>query len=107
MPLVAITRLAPALACLGLAGLAWGPYTMIEISLLQRLVPAHLRGQFFGARATLLAACSPVGAACGGLLLASLPGGAVIGLSAAACVVVGLSGLASPLRQVGRERPVS
>ena len=107
LPLVALTRLVPALAVMGVAGLIWGPYTMIEISLLQRLVPAPLRGQFFGARATLLAVCAPVGAVCGGLLLTSLSGGAVIGLSAAGCIAVGIAGILSPLRSVARGEPPS
>jgi len=102
LPLVAVTHLIPAVAFMGIAGLIWGPYTMIETSLLQRLVPAQVRGQFFGARATLLAACSPVGAACGGLLLTSLSGRTVIGLSAAGCIAVGIGGILSPLRSIAR-----
>jgi hypothetical protein len=40
---------------------SWAPYTPIETSLLQRLVPAEVRGQVFGARHSLVVAATPLG----------------------------------------------
>jgi MFS family permease len=105
-PLVFIHHLPPALAFIGLAGAAWAPYTPIETSLLQRLVPAHIRGQVFGARYALLVAAAPLGAALGGVLLTSMSGALVIGISGIACILAGLGGLAAPaLRALPRADP--
>ena len=49
-PLFFIRQLPLAMVFLGVAGASWAPYTPIETSLLQRLVPAEIRGQVFGAR---------------------------------------------------------
>jgi hypothetical protein len=86
------------LACglLFLGGLMWGPYTPMETTLLQRNVPKAQLGRVFGARSTLLIGGSPLGLAIGGMLLAFVPSTVVIALSAFACILVGLSGLASP-----------
>ena len=75
----------------------WGPYTPMETTLLQRNVPRAQLGRVFGARSTLLIGGSPLGLATGGLLLAFVPSTSVIALSAFACILVGLSGLASPI----------
>jgi hypothetical protein len=91
---------------LGVAGACWAPYTPMETTLLQRLVPAEIRGQVFGARHSLVVAATPLGAACGGLLLQYLPAPLVIAISGLACIVAGLSGLALPsLRQLQRGSP--
>jgi len=50
----------------------------------------------FGARSTLLTGGSPLGLAVGGILLAFVPATSVIAFSELACILVGLSGLASP-----------
>jgi|SRR5579859_176934 len=82
-------------------GLMWGPYTPMETTLLQRSIPKEELGRVFGARSTLLTGGSPFGLAVGGLLLAFVPPTGLIALSALACIVVGLGGLASPtLRRV-------
>lgn len=74
----------------------WGPYTPMETTLLQRNVPKAQLGRVFGARSTLLIGGSPLGLASGGILLAFVPSTGVIALSAIACILVGLSGLALP-----------
>lgn len=102
-PLFLIQQLVPAMIFLGLAGAAWAPYTPMETSLLQRLVPAEVRGQVFGARLALVVAAAPLGAALGGVLLQYLSAPLVIAISGVACILAGLGGLASPsLRQLQR-----
>ena len=96
LPLVFLPSLVTAMVFLALAGCVWGPYNTIETSLLQRLVPAHQRGQVFGARSALASATGPVGLLIGGALLDRLSSSNVIGLSALACVVVGVVGLSTP-----------
>jgi MFS family permease len=100
-PLFFIHQLPLAMLFLGLAGASWAPYTPMETSLLQRLVPAEIRGQVFGTRHSLVAAAAPLGAALGGVLLQYFSAPLVIGLSGVACILAGLGGLASPsLRQL-------
>lgn len=101
-PLVLITQQPLAMLVFALAGGVWAPYMTIETSLLQRLVPPHLHGRIFGARATIIIAAAPLGAALGGVLLGALSAPAVIGISGLACVVAGIAGLCSPLRSVRR-----
>lgn len=95
-PLFFVSQLVPAMIFLGLAGAAWAPYTPMETSLLQRLVPAEVRGQVFGARLALVVAAAPLGAALGGVLLQYLSAPLVIAISGVACILAGLGGLASP-----------
>src|SRR5690349_5204372 len=71
-------------------------YTPMETTLLQRLIPAEIRGQVFGARYSLVVAAAPLGAALGGVLLRSFSAPLVIAISGIACVLAGLGGLASP-----------
>ena len=102
-PLLVIRQLPLAMLCLGLAGASWAPYTPMETTLLQRLIPAEQRGQVFGARHSLVVAAAPLGAALGGLLLQWLAAPLVIAISGLACILAGLGGLASPaLRQLPR-----
>src|SRR5262249_54486591 len=68
-PLFFIRQLPLAMLFLGVAGASWAPYTPMETTLLQRLVPPEIRGQVFGARHSIVAAAAPLGAAFGGLLL--------------------------------------
>jgi MFS family permease len=107
LPLVFVPNLVAAMVCLGLAGCAWGPYITIETTLLQRLVPAHQRGQVFGARTALITATGPIGLLVGGVLLDHLAAAVVIGISAVACICTGVAGLFSPalraVRRVGQE----
>ncbi len=103
VPLVWLTSLPLAMLFFAVAGCAWAPYTTIETTLLQRLIPAHLRGQVFGARSTLISASGPLGVFIGSVLLQFLTANLVIGISALACILAGLGGLLSPrLRQINR-----
>jgi MFS family permease len=105
-PLFFIRRLPLAMLFLGAAGASWAPYTPMETTLLQRLVPAGIRGQVFGARHSLVVAATPLGAACGGVLLHYLSAPVVIAISGVACILAGLGGLVSPsLRQLQRGDP--
>jgi predicted MFS family arabinose efflux permease len=105
-PLFFIRQLPLAMLVLGVAGASWAPYTPMETTLLQRLVPAEIRGQVFGARHSLVVAATPLGAACGGLLLQYLPAPLVIAISGLACILAGLGGLVSPsLRRLQRLSP--
>jgi predicted MFS family arabinose efflux permease len=74
----------------------WAPYTAVEISTIQRLVPAHQHGAVLGARRAVLVLASPAGAAVGGLLLEKLSAPTVIALSGVACLVVGCMCLINP-----------
>jgi predicted MFS family arabinose efflux permease len=95
-PLFLIHQLPLAMLFLAVAGVSWAPYMPMETTLLQRLVPAEIRGEVFGARHSLIAAAAPLGAACGGLLLQVVSAPVVIALSGLACVMAGLGGLLSP-----------
>lgn len=95
-PLFFVRQLPLAMLFLGAAGASWSPYTPIESSLLQRVVPAEIRGQVFGARHSLVVAAGPLGAALGGVLLQYLSAPLVIALSGLACILAGLGGLVSP-----------
>ncbi len=97
LPLVVLKNLAGAMIVLALAGFAWAPYSVIETTMLQRLVPGEIRGQVFGARATLTIAAAPLGSALGGFLLEYASTPVVIGLSAIGCVFAGCIGLLSPV----------
>jgi predicted MFS family arabinose efflux permease len=100
-PLLFIRQLPLAMLFLGVAGASWAPYTPMETTLLQRLVPAEIRGQVFGARHSLVVAAAPLGAAFGGMLLQYLSAPLVIAISGLACILAGLVGLISPsLRQL-------
>jgi MFS family permease len=103
-PLFFIRRLAPAMLLLALAGTSWAPYTPMETTLLQRLIPAEIRGQVFGAWHSLVVAAAPLGAAFGGVLLEYLSAPLVIAISGLACILAGLAGFLSPsLRRLQRE----
>jgi MFS family permease len=106
-PLFFVRRLPLAMLFLGVAGASWSPYTLMETTLLQRLIPAEMRGQVFGARHSLVVAATPLGAVFGGVLLQYLSVPLVIAISGLACILAGLGGLASPsLRQLQREKPL-
>jgi predicted MFS family arabinose efflux permease len=103
-PLFFIRQLPLAMLFLGVAGASWAPYTPMEVTLLQRLIPVEIRGQVFGARHSLVVAAAPLGAAFGGVLLQYLSAPLVIAVSGIACILAGLGGLLSPpLRQLQRE----
>lgn len=96
LPMVFIDELWSACGLLFLGGLMWGPYTPMETTLLQRNIPRTQLGRVFGARSALLSGGSPLGLATGGILLAFVPSTIIIALSAFACILVGLIGLAAP-----------
>lgn len=86
------------------AGIIAAPFFPIEQAAIQRLVPAHLRGEVFGARGSLGISGYPLGGAMGGLLLDYFSAPMVIGLSTLACIASGFMGLLSPtLRGLTRE----
>jgi len=95
-PLALLKSLPAALLLLALGGFIAGPFFVIGRSLIQRLVPVHLRGQVFGVQGALGTAGYPLGGTVGGPLADTLTAPLAIGLSAASCVAVGLGGLFSP-----------
>jgi predicted MFS family arabinose efflux permease len=106
VPLFFIRQLRLVMLFLGVAGASWAPYTPMGTTLLQRFVPAAIRGRVFGARHSLVAAAAPLGAAFGGVLLQYLSAPLVIATSGLACVLAGLGGLVSPsLRPLQPGRP--
>lgn len=96
LPIGIVRSLPLAMIFMGFSGFIWAPYMVIETSLVQRLAPASLRGQIFGARATLNITGTPLGAAVGGFLVRYTSPPVVIALSALACVMTGVAGLLSP-----------
>jgi MFS family permease len=96
LPLLVITATVPAMLVLAVGGLVWAPYTALEASLLQRVVPARALGRVFGVRRAVTAAATPLGAAAGGLLLDRTAPTAVIGLSAITCMLAGTAALCAP-----------
>lgn len=93
-----------AMLLLGLGGVAWGPYSTMKNTLIQRLIPPHLRGEVFGAQYMILVLGTPLGALAGGLLLDRFSAAAVLAISAIWCIVAGIGGMLSPaLRGVMRE----
>ncbi|MDQ2811622.1 MAG: MFS transporter [Actinomycetota bacterium] len=86
---LALVRLLP-VACAFMAGTsaADGPYYPISRSIIQRTVPAHLRGRVLGARLALSAGAFPLGAALAGLAL---------GAFSVAAVLVGMAAVYVPL----------
>ena len=77
------------------SGLIWGPYMGLEATTLQRLIPQTQHGEVFGARQAFVGPAAPLGMALGGLMLIALSPRWVLGLSALACVLAGVLGLAS------------
>lgn len=103
-PLIIVHSLPLALLCLALGACSWAPYTPIETSLLQRLIPPVMMGQVFGARLAITTAAAPFGALVGGFLLVYLSPSLVIGISGIACILAGIGGFMSPtMRSLGRK----
>jgi len=101
-PLIIVHSLPLALLCLALGAFSWAPYTPIETSLLQKLIPPSMRGQVFGARLAIITAASPLGTLIGGFLLQYLSPSVVIGISSIACILAGVGGFLSPtMRSLG------
>jgi MFS family permease len=96
VPLLFVHALPVAMLVMGLAGCAAAPYYIAEQSVTQRLVPARLRGEVFGARGAVNVAGYPLGGAIGGLLMGFLTPPLVIGSAALLCMTMGVACLAIP-----------
>lgn len=92
-PLFFLTQLPPVLVCFFFGGFFWSPYTTIEVSLLQRIIPSHMHGVVMGVRSSLLVSSGPIGVLVAGLLLNVLPPPSVIFISSLSCITAGLIGL--------------
>jgi MFS family permease len=87
-----------------IAGVVWGPYTGLESTVSQRLIPPEAHGRMFGAQEALLGPSGPLGMALGGLMLAVMSSRWVLGLSALACVIAGVIAFAAPrMRNLERD----
>ena len=99
-PLFGLLRLAPDLAVaailLGLAVFAWGPYSVFERTLVQRLVPDDMRSRLFGARTMISSLGFPLGSAIGGALIGGIGVPGVILAIACSCLLLGLLPLLAP-----------
>jgi hypothetical protein len=95
-----LLRLAPDLAVaailLGLAVFAWGPYSVFERTLVQRLVPDDMRSRLFGARTMISSLGFPLGSAIGGALIGGIGVPGVILAIACSCLPLGLLPLLAP-----------
>lgn len=97
-------RLWVAMLLLGLGGAAWGPYSTMKNTLIQRLIPPEQRGEVFGAQYMVLVVATPMGALAGGLMMDHMSSVAVLAISAICCILAGVGGICSPaLRNVTRE----
>ncbi|GAA3551066.1 MFS transporter [Amycolatopsis ultiminotia] len=77
--LLALTgNVAVAVVLVGVASFLWGPYYVVERSLVQRLIPENLRGQVMGARTAISSLGFPLGGAAAGAVMAGASIGAVI-----------------------------
>jgi hypothetical protein len=63
-------NVAVAVVLVGVASFLWGPYYVVERSLVQRLIPEHLRGQVMGARTAVSSLGFPLGSAAAGAVMA-------------------------------------
>lgn len=107
LPLSFLRSLPLAMLFLVLSGFIAGPYFVIGRSLMQRLVPVHLRGEIFGIQGALGTAGYPLGGTVGGMIADYLTAPVAIGLSALSCVGVGVVGLLSPTLKNIRPKEVS
>ena len=88
-----------ALGFVFLSGFALAPFYVVSRTLMQRLVPGHLRGRVFGVSASFGAAGFPVGAAVGGILLGMISAANVVLLVALALVALGIAAWIQPALQ--------
>jgi predicted MFS family arabinose efflux permease len=99
-PLFALLCLASDLAVaailLGLAAFAWGPYSVFERTLVQRLVPDDMRSRLFGARIMISSLGFPLGSAIGGALIGGIGVPGVILAIACSYLLLGLLPLLAP-----------
>ena len=99
-PLFALLCLASDLAVaailLGLAAFAWGPYSVFERTLVQRLVPDDMRSRLFGARIMISSLGFPLGSAICGALIGGIGVPGVILAIACSYLLLGLLPLLAP-----------
>jgi predicted MFS family arabinose efflux permease len=99
-PLFGLLRVAPGLpvaaGLLGLAMFAWGPYYVLDRTLIQRLVPDEMRSRLVGARMTISALGFPLGSAAGGAVLGALGAPGVVVAVACCYLALGLLPLFAP-----------
>jgi hypothetical protein len=99
-PLFGLLRLAPDLVVaailLGLAVFAWGPYSVFERTLVQRLVPDDMRSRLFGARTMISSLGFPLGSAIGGVLIGGIGVPGVILAIACSYLLLSLLPLLAP-----------
>ncbi|MFI6333220.1 MFS transporter [Micromonospora chersina] len=92
------------------AGVIYGPYSALAFTLLQSLSPAALLTTVLAIRATVLLTASPVGAAIGGPLAASLgarwtlAGTGIVMIAVAALAAIPAAGMTPALPQQGQMR---
>jgi len=93
LPVIALDDTLAVAALFLLGGAVWGPYATVETSALQRWVHPSRHGAVFGLQRGLLGTSAPAGAALGAIGLQHLPAHAVLGISAAACLLAGVLAL--------------
>jgi hypothetical protein len=89
LPVVVLDDTLAVAAVFLLGGAVWGPYGTVETSALQRWVHPSRHGTAFGLKRGVLGTAAPAGAALGAIGLQHLPAHAVLGISAAACLLAG------------------
>ncbi len=94
-PIAFVRNLLFVMVFLLLGGIFAAPFFVIERSIVQRIVPEHLRGKFFGIRGALSISGYPLGSAAAGYFLEIWQAPLVIGLSALVCIIAGVAGLFS------------
>jgi predicted MFS family arabinose efflux permease len=89
LPLVVLDDTLAVAVVFLVGGAVWGPYTTVETGALQRWVHPSRHGRTFGLQRGLLRTAAPAGAALGAIGLQHLPPHALLGVSAAACLLAG------------------
>jgi predicted MFS family arabinose efflux permease len=89
------------------AGLTYGPYSALSLSLFQELTPAALLTAVLALRTAVLLTASPLGTALGGPLTTALGPRTVLAGSGAAMVVTALCAAALRASRAGRPEPAA
>ncbi|GIF77827.1 MFS transporter [Asanoa siamensis] len=95
LPLAFTDNIVTSAALFLIGGLAWGPYTTVETTALQRWINPARHGLVFGLQRSLLATATPVGAALGALALDFSSAAGILAVSAATCAAAGVIALVS------------
>jgi MFS family permease len=100
--LAGVSNSVAAILLVAAASFLWGPYFVIERSLVQRLVPDNVRGEVAGARMAISSVGFPLGSAAAGLILTRADVSTLVLLMAGAYALLGISALVSrPLHEAG------